>query len=157
MADPRDPFLVLSLPYDADRDDVRRAFRRLARETHPDRGGAADAFHEVRDAYNALSGGLERERERWRPTPERVRIDPRIHPTCLVRVSRRRDGRRVVEYDTESRPRGWRPGNAAPPGGECRVRVDATGSTPAFGVWVAPLDAHRFRCVFGPHPSDVEG
>ena len=162
----RDPFRVLSLPYDAGPDDVRRAFRRLARQTHPDRGGSAQSFHEVRAAYGALADDLEGERRRWQPAPASPKpapsraprypagLDPRVYPTCPVRISRTRDGVRRVAYDADSRPRGWRPGAAPPPGGECRARYEATGGAPAFGVWVVPLGAHRFRCVFGPHPSD---
>lgn len=35
-------------------DDVKRAYRRLARELHPDAGGDAIAFHRVREAYELL-------------------------------------------------------------------------------------------------------
>ena len=162
MDGPRDPFRVLSLSYDAGPEDVRRAFRRLARQTHPDRGGSTEAFHRVRAAYNALADDLEGQRRRWRarpaPPPRRslrypAGLDPRVYPTCLVRIGRRRDGRRTVEYDLDSRPSAWRPGAAPPPNGTCRLRVAATEATPAFGVWEVPLDAHRFRCVFGPHPA----
>lgn len=153
----RDPFRVLSLPYDADADDVRRAFRRLARQSHPDRGGSAGAFHEARAAYNALAEDLEGERRRWRAAPRRVRypagLDPRTYPTCPVRISRTRDGVQKITYDIDSRPRGWSPPAAPPPGGECKARYPATEAAPAFGVWVIPLGAHRFRCVFGPPPG----
>ncbi|PAP77836.1 DnaJ domain-containing protein [Rubrivirga marina] len=157
----RDPFRVLSLSYDADSEDVRRAFRRLARRTHPDRGGSTEAFHRVRAAYNVLAEDLEGERRRWQTPregpPTRAAspagLDRRTYPTCLVRIGRQRDGRRRVEYDVGSRPPVWRPVATPPPGGECRLRVEATEAMPAFGVWVVPLDAHRFRCVFGPHPD----
>ena len=153
----RDPFRVLSLPYDADADAVRRAFRRRARETHPDRGGSADAFDRVRQAYGALTDDLDGERQRWRPPPEPTSryaagLDPRVFPTCPVRIGRRRDGRRTVEYDTAARPPGWRPGPAAPPGATCVASVAAAGSVPAFGVWTASAGRRLFRCVFGPHP-----
>ena len=41
------PFEVLGLPKTASPDDIRRAFRRLALETHPDQGGDASAFIRV--------------------------------------------------------------------------------------------------------------
>ena len=153
MADPPDPFRVLSLPYEADAGAVRRAFRRLARETHPDRGGSTAAFHRVRAAYAALTDDLEGERRRWGP-PGAGRfaagLDPREFPTCPVRIGRGREGRRRVEYLVEARPQGWRPGPAPPPGGTCVERHAGTETAPAFGVWTVPLDAHRYRCVFGP-------
>ena len=158
MADARDPFRVLALPYDADPAAVRRAFRREALRTHPDRGGAPDAFHEVQVAYRTLSADLDGQRRRWQPSAPRptVRLDRRTYPTCTVRIGRTRDGRRTVEPVLESRPAGWRPGRVAPPGGTCIARVAAAADQPAFGVWTVPLDAHRFRCVFGP-PPDADG
>ena len=156
----RDPFRVLSLPYDADADAVRRAFRRRARETHPDRGGTADAFLDVRRAHDALTSDLDGERRRWRPaSPAASRyaagLDPRTYPTCPVQIGRPRDGRRTVAYDTAARPAGWRPGGLAPPGGTCVERHAATGTSPAFGVWTVPAGRRLFRCVFGPHPDDA--
>jgi len=42
---------ILNLPADASEDDVHSAFRRLALKTHPDKGGDAEAFKRVRQAY----------------------------------------------------------------------------------------------------------
>ena len=148
-----DPFRVLSLAYDADLEDVRRAFRRVARTTHPDRGGSATEFHRARVAYDALAADLEAERRRWRPLPPGRRfaagLDPRLFPTCPVRISRARDGRRRFDYVLEARPADWRPGADRPPG-ERKVRIEATASFPAFGVWVVRVTPSTFRCVFGP-------
>lgn len=163
MARTRDPFRVLGLSYDADVDAVRRAFRRLARQTHPDRGGSADTFHEVRVAYGALLDDLDGARRRWRtpPAPPASRprypagLHPRTFPTCPVRISRTRDGRQVVEFKADQRPRGWRPGADSPPGGTCEARFAATDAAPAFGVWVVPLDPPCVRYVFGPHPASA--
>jgi hypothetical protein len=156
----RDPFRILDLPLDAGAGDVRRAFRRRAHQTHPDRGGAADDFLAVRTAYSALCADLEGERRRWRAAPvapPRTAApsaaggpDPAAFPTCPVRTGRTREGRRTMEYAVEARPAGWRPGAAAPPGGVCVARVAAAEGAPAFGVWVVPLDAERVRVVFGP-------
>lgn len=56
---------VLGLPADADADAVRRRFRTLARERHPDRGGDPVAFAELDRAYAAL-------RDLAAPAPPRV-------------------------------------------------------------------------------------
>lgn len=41
----------------ADTDEVKRAYRRLAREHHPDVGGDPATFHELQAAYELLVGG----------------------------------------------------------------------------------------------------
>jgi molecular chaperone DnaJ len=55
---PRDYYEVLGLSHDADEKDIKRAYRRLAMEYHPDRNKAADAeekFKEASEAYEVLS------------------------------------------------------------------------------------------------------
>src|ERR671928_521111 len=54
----RDYYEVLGLPRTADDGEIKRAFRRLARELHPDVSDAPDAqdrFREVVEAYEVLS------------------------------------------------------------------------------------------------------
>ena len=152
----RDPFRTLGLPYDADADAVRRAFRRRALETHPDRGGAPADFHDVRTAHDTLARDLEGERRRWAPPPPGQAyadaLDPRVYPTCTVRLGRDRSGRRTATYETGRRPAGWLPRPEPPPGGRCQAGVAAADGAPAFGVWVVPTGPHTFRCVFGPPP-----
>ncbi|MSP60555.1 MAG: J domain-containing protein [Myxococcales bacterium] len=52
------PFAALGLPKAAAAAEVKRAFRRLALETHPDRGGDPAAFIRARDARDAALGRL---------------------------------------------------------------------------------------------------
>jgi molecular chaperone DnaJ len=54
----RDYYEVLGVAREANEGEIKRAFRRLARELHPDVSGAPDAqerFREVVEAYEALS------------------------------------------------------------------------------------------------------
>lgn len=67
---------VLGLPADADPGAVRRRFRALARERHPDRGGDPAAFAELDRAYAAL---------RDLPAPARPRV-ARGRPSRTVPV-----------------------------------------------------------------------
>jgi len=58
MAVKRDYYEVLGLPRDASSEDVKKAFRKLAMEYHPDRNhetGASDKFKEINEAYEVLS------------------------------------------------------------------------------------------------------
>ncbi len=58
MGVPRDPYEVLGVPRDADDSQIKKAFRRMARELHPDNNDAPDAedkFKEAATAYEILS------------------------------------------------------------------------------------------------------
>jgi len=57
-----DPCTVLGLPADFTSTQLKDAYRRAAREHHPDRGGDAAQFRKITDAYNTLSNGLQLQR-----------------------------------------------------------------------------------------------
>jgi molecular chaperone DnaJ len=60
----RDYYELLGVARDAGPDDIKRAFRRLAREVHPDVSDAPDAehrFREVVEAYEVLSSSERRQ------------------------------------------------------------------------------------------------
>jgi len=61
---PRSAWATLQLEPGASLAEVRRAFRQLALETHPDHGGDAARFREVQDAYKRLVGKLTARRPR---------------------------------------------------------------------------------------------
>jgi curved DNA-binding protein len=71
-----DYYEVLGVPRDADQDAIRRAYRKLAREYHPDLNSDSDAedrFKELGEAYEVLSDADKRDRydrlgARWRET-----------------------------------------------------------------------------------------
>lgn len=62
----RDPYQVLGVSRDADQDAIKKSFRKLAREHHPDRDkspGAEERFKEINAAYDVL--GDEDKRKLW--------------------------------------------------------------------------------------------
>lgn len=74
-ADFRDYHEILGLPRDATDEDIKRAYRRLAREHHPDRNPAlrsADRMKEINAAYETLSDP-ERRRAHDRVSAPRAR------------------------------------------------------------------------------------
>lgn len=75
--DRREALAVLRLPPSAGTDDVKRAYRRLARVLHPDHGGDSERFHELRVAYEALlaDGRPGSAPAARRGTPSRERTD----------------------------------------------------------------------------------
>jgi hypothetical protein len=58
LTPPPGPRAVLGLPLDATRGEAQRAFRRLAKQTHPDAGGDAAAFRAVAGAWAHLGPQL---------------------------------------------------------------------------------------------------
>ena len=46
---------VLGVPTDATEADIKKAFRKLASQHHPDKGGDTDKFQQIQEAYETLS------------------------------------------------------------------------------------------------------
>ena len=69
MAVKRDYYEVLGISHDASSEDIRKAFRKLAFQYHPDRNhddGASEKFKEVNEAYEVLSDADKRAAyDRW--------------------------------------------------------------------------------------------
>jgi curved DNA-binding protein CbpA len=78
----RDPYSVLGVPRQASGEEIARAYRRAARASHPDSGGAASAerFQAVSDAYDVLRD------------PRRRALYDRSHPLGWSRTADARGG-----------------------------------------------------------------
>jgi molecular chaperone DnaJ len=61
MAAARNYYDILGVPKSATADEVKKAFRRLARKHHPDAGGSEEKFKELNEAYEVLSDPEKRE------------------------------------------------------------------------------------------------
>lgn len=48
-------FDILGVDRNADQDTIKKAYRRLAMQHHPDRGGSQEKFQEIQEAYDILS------------------------------------------------------------------------------------------------------
>lgn len=55
MASTPDYYKTLGVPRDATADQIKKAFRKLARQHHPDAGGDEAKFKEINEAYEVLS------------------------------------------------------------------------------------------------------
>ncbi|MBI2024231.1 molecular chaperone DnaJ [Candidatus Giovannonibacteria bacterium] len=52
---PKDYYEILGVQKGATKDEIKRAFRKLAHKHHPDKGGSEDKFKEINEAYQVLS------------------------------------------------------------------------------------------------------
>jgi curved DNA-binding protein CbpA len=88
----RDPYIVLGVPRQASGEEVARAYRRAARASHPDSGGAgsAERFQAVSDAYELLRD------------PRRRAVYDRSHPLARPRTADTRGG--SVRYAAPGSP-----------------------------------------------------
>ena len=80
----RDPYESLGVPKEAMGDDIRRAYRHLARKHHPDANPnaphAEERFKEIQQAHEILSNPKKRRAydESSRPSPQRSTGSPRV-------------------------------------------------------------------------------
>lgn len=51
---------ILGVPKSASDDDIKKAYRKLAREKHPDKGGNTEEFQKIQKAYEILSDNTKR-------------------------------------------------------------------------------------------------
>ncbi len=56
----KDYYKILGVEKGADKNEIKRAFRKLAHEHHPDKGGDQDKFKEINEAYQVLSDDTKR-------------------------------------------------------------------------------------------------
>ena len=64
----KDYYQILNIPRTASADEIKRAYRRLASQHHPDKGGDTARFQEVEEAYRVL-GDANRRQEYDNPRP----------------------------------------------------------------------------------------
>lgn len=94
MADRRDFYEVLGLGRDAAPEEIQRAYRKLARENHPDINkdpAAEQRFKEVAEAYDVLSDPDTRRRYDAFG-PEYRQVPPDVDPDTWARARRTRAG-----------------------------------------------------------------
>ena len=72
-----DPYMILGIQPGADSDAIKLAYRRLAKQHHPDAGGNAAEFQKIKSAFNELlaSGAVVREGTAGLPDPNNFDSD----------------------------------------------------------------------------------
>lgn len=75
--EPGDALQVLGIPGPAGPDEVKRAYRELARRLHPDAGGDADHFRRIQRAYEVVRGGTDARADGPRAQVHHAGVDQR--------------------------------------------------------------------------------
>jgi len=70
----KDYFKILGLEPGASDDEIRRAYKRLAMQHHPDRGGDQTQFQEVQEAHSVLTDS--QRRAQWEQQQAFARVSP---------------------------------------------------------------------------------
>lgn len=95
------PYEILGVSQGASDDVIRRAYRRQARETHPDHHGSAGAFEEVQYAYDLL--GDPGRRARYDTSVARSVREPEVHAPSGASSTSSAAGA-TVPHSSEARP-----------------------------------------------------
>ena len=100
-----DPRAVLGLPLDATRGEAQRAFRRLAKQTHPDAGGSAADFQAVAGAWAELTRLLPADERLVERRPKAPSPHVLAYQAAMSRVvwAERPHARRPVRRDIKPR------------------------------------------------------
>ena len=134
MALEPDPYRVLELSRGASLDDVKRAYRRLAKANHPDAAGEAalPRFLAIQAAYELLAGGTGAATRGRRATPA-------TRPSWEADPDRSDATRRAYGGRARTAPPGGRgapPGSASGPG--AASRAGTTGAAAGSGATGRP-------------------
>jgi hypothetical protein len=81
IAKPPSPYRMLGLPRRATAEDVKRAYRQLAKRHHPDHGGDRERFEAIHAAYEVLS-----DEDRRRKYDQTGEVDPRKADNTMAEV-----------------------------------------------------------------------
>ena len=85
-----DYYKTLGVPRSATASEIKKAFRKLAREHHPDAGGDEAKFKEINEAYEVLSD--DKKREMYDQYGTANETERRPHPPDLRRRSSHENG-----------------------------------------------------------------
>jgi curved DNA-binding protein CbpA len=77
------PYEILDLPKDASLDQIKQKYKSLAQVYHPDKGGDAEKFRQIKEAYEILSDPLRR--KKYDDTGD-TSVDRDIRDECLEKL-----------------------------------------------------------------------
>jgi DnaJ-class molecular chaperone len=125
-----DPFEVLGVDSEADDEEIKKAYRRLAKQEHPDTAGTGgeESFWRVNDAYEEIKSARRR-RERTQNAPRRRAYSWAPEPTGFGELSSLFD--RLFGFSPFS---GRRQGSAAEYRAEVRISAKEARSGTTLNV-----------------------
>ena len=141
MASTPDYYKTLGVPRTATADEIKKAFRKLARKHHPDAGGDEAKFKELNEAYEVLSA-TRRSARFTTSTARRTRTrSPRDGAVAKASTSRISSGAAGPAASAAVGPTFWRAFATV------KVRSGATGtSASGFGGQPQPRPRSGYEC-----------
>ena len=84
---PKNYYIILGVPSTSSQDQIKTAYRQLAKEYHPDRyGKGRTPFQVIQEAYSVLSDPIQRQdydnrrEQQWAPPQQKTTTEPMISP-----------------------------------------------------------------------------
>ncbi len=137
MASTPDYYKTLGVPRTATADEIKKAFRKLARKHHPDAGGDEAKFKELNEAYEVLSATT-RSARFTTSTARRTRTrSPRAGAAAKASTSRTSSAAAGPAASAAAGPTSWRASATA------KARSGATGTSAMSGFGGRPPASSR--------------
>ena len=152
-----DYYSILGVKRDASASDIAKAYRKLARENHPDRGGSTEQFQKLNEAYSTLKDPKKRRQYDLFGSTRQSDVNPEDLGTMFARnffgsmmssVDPRRDRRRQ-----STRPRRKR---AVPTGDDKVPSVEYKISVTLQELYLGIQKSFRIKCKRVVYPEEFD-
>lgn len=106
---PKNYYIILGIPTDSSQADIKSAYRRLAKEFHPDYYGESSPFLNIQEAYSVLSDPIQRRKyDNTMQGEGKSRTQP-VHVEPLREATYSREAEPLIPQNAPTHPTGLSP------------------------------------------------